>query len=82
MEVYYKILSVCAILLFIGVTVEYSITVHVANVGTIFLLENTLESQQKKHIDVCNHFIHGNAENRTANFNYFIQKTHVHLQRT
>ena len=40
-----------------GVFVEYSITVHVNNVGAVLLSENKSVSQQKNHIDVYHHFI-------------------------
>ena len=36
---------------------EYPIAVHVDNVGYIFLLERTLVSQRKNHIDMPHHFI-------------------------
>ena len=47
-----EILFVCAIFLFMGVVVEYPITVHIENVGYLFLSDNTLVSQCAKHIYV------------------------------
>ena len=52
-----KLLFVHAILLFMGFHVEKPIIMHVYNVGAIFILDNTLLSQQKNHIDVRHHFI-------------------------
>ena len=40
-EVFCEIIFVRAILLFVGVIVEYSITVYIDHVGAISLLENT-----------------------------------------
>ena len=37
--------------------IEYSITVHVYNVGAILLSENTSVSQRINHIDVLHYFI-------------------------
>ena len=53
-EVCCKIL-VCAVLLFMGVVVEYPITVHIDNVGYIFLSGNTLIYQRKKNTDIHHH---------------------------
>ena len=48
-----------------GIVVDYLITVHVDNVGDIFMSENTLVSQQTKHIDVCHDLIIVSVEYRT-----------------
>ena len=45
-----------------GFVVEYPITMRVDNVGATLLLENTLESQLMKHIDVRHHFIQDYVE--------------------
>ena len=66
-----KILFVCVILLFMVVVVEYPITMHVDNVGDIFLSENTSVSQQTKHIDVRHDFICDYVEERTVKFKIF-----------
>ena len=42
--------------------VKYPITVHVDNVGAIFLSENTSVYQKTTHIDVRHHFIRGYVE--------------------
>ena len=42
-----KILFIREILLFMGVVVEYSIIVHIDNVGAILLSDNTSASQRK-----------------------------------
>ena len=57
MEVCYKILFVCEILLFMGVVFECTINVRVDNIGDILLSDNTPESQQKNHIEVSHHLI-------------------------
>ena len=54
-----------------GVVVEYSITVHVDKSGAIFISENTFASQQMKHIDVRQHFIHYYVEDETVKFVFF-----------
>ena len=64
-EVCYKILFFRTISLFIGVIVEYNITVHVDIVGDIFLLENASVYQRTKHIDPRHHFICDYLEDRT-----------------
>ena len=57
MELCCEILSVRAILLFIEIIFECTITMHVDIIWDILLLDHTLLSQQTKHINVCNHFI-------------------------
>ena len=54
-----------------GVVVEYPITVHVDNVGAIFLSNNISVSQQTKHIDVCHNFIHDYVEDGTVKIKIF-----------
>ena len=44
-------------LFYTGIVVEHPIAMHVDNVGTIFLSDNTSVSKSKKHIDVRHHFI-------------------------
>ena len=53
------------ILFYMGIVVDYLITVHVDNVGAIFMSENTSVSQQTKHIDVCHDLIIVSVEYRT-----------------
>ena len=65
-EVCCKILFVSAVLLFIGVVVEYPITVHVEQFGYIFLLDNTSVPQWTKHIDVNTPFIREYVEDGAA----------------
>ena len=73
MEVCCKILFVHAILFFMVVTSEYPINVQLDNVGDIFLLENTLVSQQTKHIDVRHHFNYYYAKYKTVKIQLSIQ---------
>ena len=61
-EVCCKILFVHAILLFMGVVVEYPITLHVDKIGAIVLSGNTLVYQWRKHIYVRHHFIYDYVE--------------------
>ena len=49
-----------------GYVVECPITVHIYNVGAIFLLEITSVSQQMNHIDMYHHFIHDYVEDITV----------------
>ena len=70
-EICFEILLIRAILLFVGVVVEYSIAVHIDSVGAILLSENTLVSQQRKHIDIiCHHFIRDCVEDRTVRIKF------------
>ena len=49
-----------------GATAEYTITVHVDNVGAILLSENTSLSYWKKHIYACHPFICDYVEDGTV----------------
>ena len=53
-----------------GFVVEYPITMRVDNVGATLLLENTLESQLMKHIDVRHHFSRGCVEYGTVKIQF------------
>ena len=53
------------------VVVEYPITVHVDNVGDIFLSKKTLASQKTKHIDVYRHFMRDYVEDRALKNQFF-----------
>ena len=76
-------LFIRAILLFMGVVIEYTIIVCVDNVGSVFLSGNTSASQQTKHIDVCHHFIRDYVEDRTVRIFFVRNKTwQIHLKRT
>ena len=84
-EICCKILFVHEILLFMGVVVEYPITMYIDNVGAIFLLKDTSVSQITTHIDVRHHFIRDCVEEGTAKIIFFyVQKKiwKIHLQRT
>ena len=54
-----------------GVVIEYPITFHIYNIGAILISENTLVSQQTKHIDVHHHFIHDYVEGGTVKIQIF-----------
>ena len=69
-EVCCKIIFVHAVLLFVVVIVEYSITVHIDNIGNIFLSDNTSVSQWTKHIDVCCHFVRDYVEDGTVKIEF------------
>ena len=56
-EVCCEILFICAVSLFMGVVVEYLITLHIDNVGSIFLSDQTSSYQGTKHIYIHHHFI-------------------------
>ena len=83
-EVCCEILILCVVLLFMGIFVEYPITVHIDDVGAILILENTLVSQQTKQINARHHFIYDYVKYLTVEFNFYVQmKTYqIHLQRT
>ena len=65
-EVCCEILFVPAILLFMGVVVEYPITVHIDNVGSILLSWNISEHKSTKHIDVRHNFFRDYVEYGTV----------------
>ena len=56
-EVCCEVIFAYVILLSMVVVVYCPVTMHVHNVGALFLLENTLVSQCMKNIDVRHHFI-------------------------
>ena len=49
-----------------GFVVAFYISVHIDNVGAIFLLENTSVSQQMNCIDMYHQFIHDYIEDETV----------------
>ena len=53
------------------VVVEYPITVHIDNVGYIFLSDNTFVSQRMNQIDVRRHFIRDYIEDRAVKIQFF-----------
>ena len=76
---YSEIMEVCCEILFVyetlsltGVNIKNPITLHVDNVGAIFLFYNKLVSQQTKHIDFFHHFIRDYIEEVTAK-NQFVR---------
>ena len=54
-----------------GFVVEQPITVHVDNVGAIFLSYNTSEAQWNKHIYLHHHFTHDYVEYITLKVQFF-----------
>ena len=52
-----EILCIKYLLEFLGVTIEYPITVMCDNVGAIFLSHNAKCSNRTKHVDICAHFV-------------------------
>jgi len=52
-----EILFVRQVLEFLGIKVEYPITIHCDNVGTIFLSHSAKVSSRTKHIQLKTHFI-------------------------
>ena len=67
----YKIIFFHVILLFMGVVVEYPITVNIDNIGAILLSENVSVSQHTNHIYVHCHFIWDYNDNRAAKIKSF-----------
>ena len=76
-EVCFKILFFRAILLFMGVVVEYLVNVHVDNIGAIFLLDNTSVSQRTKHIDVHHQFICDYGEDKAVGIKFFCSEENL-----
>ena len=60
--------------MFVGVVVEYPITVHVDNVGAVFLPDNTSVPQRKNHIDVNHHFIKDYVDDGTVKIIFLRKK--------
>ena len=60
-----------------GFFVEYSITVHVDNIGAIFLLENTSGSQWAKNIDMRHQFIRDCVEDGKLKIQFFRSEEHT-----
>ena len=54
--------------------IEYSITVHIYNVGDLLLSENTSVSQRINHIDVLQYFICYYVEDVAVKINLTVQK--------
>ena len=52
------------------VIVQYPITLHIDNIGAIFISGNSLVSQRKNHIDVCRHFICDYFQYRTVKIQF------------
>ena len=69
-------LFVRAILFLMGIVVKYPITLHIDNIGDIFLLKNIWLSQQTKHIDMRRHFIHAYIE-RTVKIQFFCSEENL-----
>ena len=45
-----------------GLPIQYPITVHVDNIGAIFMAENITTSNRTKHVDIRYHFIKEHVE--------------------
>ena len=56
-EVAMEILYVAGILKFLGVPLEYPITVNVDNIGAVYLSKNATTGSRTKHIDTRYHFV-------------------------
>jgi len=56
-EVATEILYVASILRFLGIPVEYPISVNVDNIGAIYLTKNATTGSRTKHVDTRFHFV-------------------------
>ena len=56
-EVCTEIIFIKQVLEFLGVKIQYPITVFCDNVGAIFLANNAKTSQRKKHVDMRAHYV-------------------------
>jgi len=56
-EVATEILYVAGILKFLGIPLEYPITVNVDNIGAIYLTKNATTGSRTKHVDTRYHFV-------------------------
>ena len=64
-EVAQEILFIAGTLKFIGVQVSYPITVHVDNIGAIYLSQTATTGNRTKHIDTRYHFVREYIEDGT-----------------
>ena len=58
-----EILFIKMILEFLGIQINYPITVNCDNVGAIFLAHNKKTSRRTKHVDTRYHFVREHVEN-------------------
>jgi len=56
-EVATEILYIAGILKFLGIPLEYPITVNVDNIGAIYLTKNATTGSRTKHVDTRYHFV-------------------------
>lgn len=56
-EVCTEIIFIKQILEFLGIKIDFPITVHCDNVGAIFLANNAKNSQRTKHVDIRAHYV-------------------------
>ena len=69
-EVSAEIIFIKYLLKFVGVNVEYSITVMCDNVGAIFLSNNAKNSNRTKHVDIRAHFVRQYVEDGIIKVNF------------
>ena len=65
-EVCMEIMFIRQVLEFLGVKVNYPITVNCDNVGAIFLAYNSKNSQRTKHVDIRAHYVRQYVEDGTV----------------
>jgi ribosomal protein L24 len=56
-------------------TIEYPVTVHVDNVGAIFLANNRTTSERTKHVDIRHHFVREHIEDGVVKI-VFVRSKH------
>ena len=61
-----EIMFIKQVLEFLGIKVNYPITVNCDNVGAIFLAYNSKNSQRTKHVDIRAHYVRQYVEDGTV----------------
>ena len=64
-EVCTEIIFIKQVLEFLGIKIQYPITVNCDNVGAIFLAYNAKNSQRTKHVDIREHYVRQYVEDGT-----------------
>ena len=65
-EVCTEIIFIKQVLEFLGIKIQYPITVNCDNVGAIFLAYNAKNSQRTKHVDIRAHYVRQYVEDGTV----------------
>ena len=76
-EVCTEIIFVKQILEFLGIKIDYPITICCDNVGAIFLASNAKNSQRTRHVDIRAHYVRQYVEDGTVKINFVKSEDNV-----